>query len=260
MRKSVRQRAYPSRLCSGARFDWVHRQRIQNVSLGLISSTCHVTSDLPMACTTPFPAQLVLTFENSPSKVVAADQPLSHFHSREAVVSAEPAACLAATKLAPGSVWKVASTLRSGSRSWAQARRPRSVRCRLVAAKDLLVRMPNSLRVSVTLFELEREPTAGSATAQRAGDGLQPVSVQAEVSISKQAYQSGIATGTVTAIADELSRPRASASPGSPCPATGSSRTSLLAPRRGRRFASSTHLAPPGRCNQAVGVKHLILN
>jgi len=37
----------------------------------------------------------VVTFENSPSKVAAADQPLVHFISTEAVVSAESDACAA---------------------------------------------------------------------------------------------------------------------------------------------------------------------
>ena len=58
-----------------------------------------------------------MTSENSPSKVTAADQPLSHFFSTEAVTSAESEACTAplTTKLAPGSVWKVAAIERSGS-------------------------------------------------------------------------------------------------------------------------------------------------
>ena len=48
--------------------------------------------------------------ENSPSKVAAADQPLSNFFSTDAVVSAESCACAAplTTKDAPGSVWEVA--------------------------------------------------------------------------------------------------------------------------------------------------------
>jgi hypothetical protein len=57
---------------------------------------------------TPLPAQALVTFENSPSNVAAADQPLFHFISIDAVVSAESAACAApfTTKEAPGSVWK----------------------------------------------------------------------------------------------------------------------------------------------------------
>jgi hypothetical protein len=53
-------------------------------------------------------AQELVTFENSPSNVAAADQPLFHFMSIDAVVSAESAACAApfTTKEAPGSVWK----------------------------------------------------------------------------------------------------------------------------------------------------------
>ena len=70
-----------------------------------------------------------VTLENSPSKVAAADQPFSHFISADAVVSAESCACDAplTTKLAPGSDWKVAAIDRSGSKSCAQAKRPRSV-------------------------------------------------------------------------------------------------------------------------------------
>jgi hypothetical protein len=58
-----------------------------------------------------------VTSENSPSKVAAADQPLIHLNSAEAVVSAESCACVAplTTKLAPGSVWNVAAIERSGS-------------------------------------------------------------------------------------------------------------------------------------------------
>ena len=58
----------------------------------------------------------VVTLENSPSKVPAADQPFSHFFSAEAVSSAVSLACPAplTTKEAPGSVWKVAPTARSG--------------------------------------------------------------------------------------------------------------------------------------------------
>jgi hypothetical protein len=64
-----------------------------------------------------------VTSENSPSKVAAADQPFSHFISTEAVVSAASLACAAplTTKDAPGSVWKVAVTLRPGLKSWAHA-------------------------------------------------------------------------------------------------------------------------------------------
>jgi hypothetical protein len=49
--------------------------------------------------------------------MAAADQPLSHFFSIEAVTSAESAAWAAplTTKLAPGSDWKVAAIERSGS-------------------------------------------------------------------------------------------------------------------------------------------------
>jgi hypothetical protein len=49
--------------------------------------------------------------------VAAADQPLSHFFSTEAVTSAESLACAAplTTKLAPGSVWNVAAIDRPGS-------------------------------------------------------------------------------------------------------------------------------------------------
>jgi hypothetical protein len=52
-----------------------------------------------------------VTSENSPSKVAAADQPVSHFFSSPAVTRAESEACAAplTTKLAPGSVWKVAA-------------------------------------------------------------------------------------------------------------------------------------------------------
>ena len=53
--------------------------------------------------------------ENSPSKVAAADQPLIHLISAEAVVSAASWACAAplTAKDAPGSVWKVAPMERS---------------------------------------------------------------------------------------------------------------------------------------------------
>jgi hypothetical protein len=62
-----------------------------------------------------------MTLENSPSKVAAADQPLSHFFSTDAVTSAESATCPAplTTKLAPGSAWKVAAIDRSGWKSCA---------------------------------------------------------------------------------------------------------------------------------------------
>jgi hypothetical protein len=58
-----------------------------------------------------------VTFENSPSKVVAADQPFIHFRSADRVVSAQSLARPAplTTKDAPGSAWKVAPMLRSGS-------------------------------------------------------------------------------------------------------------------------------------------------
>jgi hypothetical protein len=63
-----------------------------------------------------------VTFENSPSKVAEANQPLIHLISAEAAVSAESCACAAplATKDAPGSVWKVAAMLRSGLKSCAE--------------------------------------------------------------------------------------------------------------------------------------------
>ena len=57
------------------------------------------------------------------------------------------------TKLAPGSVWKVAAILPSVLKSWAQARRPRTVKIASCIAQDLSVRTPNSLRVAVTPFE-----------------------------------------------------------------------------------------------------------
>ena len=59
-----------------------------------------------------------MTSENSPSNVPATDQPFIHFSSAEAVVSALSRACAAplTTKLAPGSDWKVALTLRFGSK------------------------------------------------------------------------------------------------------------------------------------------------
>jgi len=55
-----------------------------------------------------------VTEENSPSKVAAADQPLSHRFSTEAVTSAESLACAAPlmTKDAPGRLWNVAAMLR----------------------------------------------------------------------------------------------------------------------------------------------------
>jgi hypothetical protein len=54
--------------------------------------------------------------ENSPSKVAAADQPLIHFISADAVVKAALWACDAplTTNDAPGRVWNVAATDRSG--------------------------------------------------------------------------------------------------------------------------------------------------
>ena len=68
-----------------------------------------------------------MTFENYPSKVAAADQPFVHFHSNDAVGQHGLAAWVTpfTRKLAPGKVWKVARMLRSGSKSCAQARRPR---------------------------------------------------------------------------------------------------------------------------------------
>ena len=62
-----------------------------------------------------------------------ADQPFIHFISADAVVSAASLAWRApfTTKEAPGSVWKVAPTARSGLKSCAQAARPRSVRIAL---------------------------------------------------------------------------------------------------------------------------------
>ncbi|HWJ20692.1 MAG TPA: hypothetical protein VNR65_18395 [Geobacterales bacterium] len=49
-----------------------------------------------------------MTLENSPSKVVAADQPFSHLFSTEAVTSTESPACATplTIKDAPGSVWR----------------------------------------------------------------------------------------------------------------------------------------------------------
>src|SRR6478752_3440418 len=96
-----------------------------------------------------------MTPENSPSKIAAADQPLRHFISAEAVVSAESLACAAplTTNEAPGSVWKVAPILRSVLKSCAQAKRPRRVRIAFCIAQDLSVRRPSSLRDAVTLFE-----------------------------------------------------------------------------------------------------------
>lgn len=78
-----------------------------------------------------------MTFENSPSKLAAADQPLSQLISTEAVVSAESRACAAplTTKLAPGSAWKVAG-LGQRERSRAVADRPRKDLGRVVAAGD----------------------------------------------------------------------------------------------------------------------------
>jgi hypothetical protein len=51
--------------------------------------------------------------ENSPSKVAAADQPLVHFISAAAVVSAESCACAAplTMKLAPGNARNVCNAL-----------------------------------------------------------------------------------------------------------------------------------------------------
>jgi hypothetical protein len=48
--------------------------------------------------TTRLPAQLRVTFENSPSKVAPVAQPFIHLISAEAVVSAESAACTAENK------------------------------------------------------------------------------------------------------------------------------------------------------------------
>lgn len=87
-----------------------------------------------------------MTAENSPSKVAAADQPLNHFISAEAVVRAgsRAYAALLTTKLEPGSVWK-APTVRS------ELKRPRSFRIASCEAKGLSVRTPGSLRGPVTL-------------------------------------------------------------------------------------------------------------
>jgi hypothetical protein len=82
-----------------------------------------------------------VTPENSPSKVAASEKPFSHLISADAVVSAESRAWAAplTTKLAPGSAWNVAAMLRSGSKSCAQAKRPRSVRIEFASAYDLSV-------------------------------------------------------------------------------------------------------------------------
>lgn len=64
-----------------------------------------------------------MTAENSPSKVAAADPPLNHFISVEAVVRAgsRAYAALLTTKLEPGSVWKLAPTVRSELKSSGEA-------------------------------------------------------------------------------------------------------------------------------------------
>jgi hypothetical protein len=56
--------------------------------------------------TTPLPALLRVTFENSLSKVAATDQPSFHFSSADAVVNIDSHACAAplTIKNAPGSV------------------------------------------------------------------------------------------------------------------------------------------------------------
>src|SRR5471030_893270 len=96
-----------------------------------------------------------MTLENSPSKVAAADQPLSHFFSAEAVTSTESLAWAAplTTKDAPGSSWNVAPILRLELKSCAHATRPRRVRTPSCIPYDLSARRPSSLRVSVTLFD-----------------------------------------------------------------------------------------------------------
>jgi len=75
------------------------------------------------------------------------------------VVSAESDACAAplTTKLAPGSVWKVAATARSGLKSCAQARRPRKSRRPPASRNDVLARRPSSLRLSVKLLLLDAD-------------------------------------------------------------------------------------------------------
>ena len=90
-----------------------------------------------------------------PLKVAASENPFSHFISAEPVTSAASRACAApfTTNEAPGSVWNVAAILRSGLKSCAHAARPRKVKMPFCIAKDLSVRMPSSLRASVTLFE-----------------------------------------------------------------------------------------------------------
>lgn len=58
-----------------------------------------------------------------PSKVAAADQPLNHFISAKPMVRAESRAyaALLTTKLEPGSVWKLAPTVRSELKSSGEA-------------------------------------------------------------------------------------------------------------------------------------------
>jgi hypothetical protein len=92
--------------------------------------------------------------ENSPSKVAPIANPLRHFTSADAPVSAASRAWAAplTTKLAPGRVWNVAVAARSELKSCAHAARPRSVRIASFTAHDLSVRKPNSLRVAVTVF------------------------------------------------------------------------------------------------------------
>ena len=64
--------------------------------------------------TTPLPAKLVVTLENSPSKVPAAVQPF-HFGGRSDKGSIVCCAAPLTTKEAPGSVWNVAPITRSGT-------------------------------------------------------------------------------------------------------------------------------------------------
>src|SRR3954451_14429547 len=92
--------------------------------------------------------------ENSTSKVAAVDQPPDEAISAEADVSAESRAGAAplTTKDAPGSPWNTAVTLRSVLKSWAQAKRMRSVRTAFGSAKERSVRMPSSVREAVTFF------------------------------------------------------------------------------------------------------------
>jgi hypothetical protein len=90
--------------------------------------------------------------ENSPSNAAAADQPLTHFTSAAAVVSAELGACRAplTMKAVPGRAWNTGVMLRSVLKSCAQARRPRSVTIAVYIAKDLSSRTPSSVRDAVT--------------------------------------------------------------------------------------------------------------